>query len=107
VAVSVDTNEGPALTEGLAQWFLPDRIGYRREDLTAGASAACTIVAVGVTPIVADVRVAVGSAAASFGDEPATGASKVFLSAGLQTTNLLEAYAVTLTYEATTLVPHH
>jgi hypothetical protein len=106
VWVSVDTNQGPSLTEGLAQWFLPDSIEYRREDVNAGGTAACTVIPVGQTPITADLRVVVGSASASFGDEPTTGRSKVFLSAGLQTTNLLEAFAVTLSYQATTLVPH-
>ena len=108
VDVSVDTNKGPTLTQGPVQWFLPDSLSYRRQDLAAGSSAACMVVPVGQTPIVAEVRALIDSAAASFEDDPnAEGAARLLLTAGLQTTNLLETFTVRLSYEVTTVVPHH
>jgi hypothetical protein len=70
VDVSVDTNKGPTLTQGAVQWFVPDSLSYRREDLTSGSSTAGTVAPVGLTPIVADVRALIDSVAASFEDDP-------------------------------------
>jgi hypothetical protein len=104
VDVSVDTNQGPTLTQGPVQWVLPDSLGYRREELTAGAAATCSVAPVGTTPIVADVRVLVDSAVAEFADDQ-DGAARLLVTVALQTTNLLETFTVRLSYEVTAVVP--
>lgn len=107
VDVSVDTNKGPTLTAGMAQWFLPDSLPYQRAVLTAAASASCTVVPVGQTPIVADVRALIDSAAATFADDPGGGGvARLLVAAGLQTTNLLETFTVRLSYEVTAITAH-
>jgi hypothetical protein len=86
---------------------LPDSLAYRRETLTTDASAACTVVPVGQTPIVADVRALTEGAVASFQDDPRDAAvARLLLTVGLTTTNLLETFAVRLSYEVAAFVPH-
>jgi len=108
VDVSVDTNKGPTLTQGTAQWWVPDSLSYRREDLTAGSVAACTVAPVGVTPLVADVRALIDSVGASFEDDPgADRGARLVVTVGLQTTNLLESFTLRLSYDVVAVVPHH
>ena len=108
VDVSVDTNKGPTITQGPVQWWVPDSLAYRREDLTAGSVAACTVTPVGVTPLVADVRAFIDSVAASFEDDPGgQGGARLVATVGLQTTNLLETFTLRLSYEVIVVVPHH
>jgi len=108
VDVSVDTNKGPTLTQGPVQWWVPDSLPYRREDLTLGSAAACTVAPVGLTPIVAEVRALIDTVAASFEDDPGgEGVARLVVTVGLQTTNLLESFTVRRGYEVTAVVPHH
>lgn len=108
VDVSVDTNKGPTLTQGTVQWWVPDSLSYRREDLTTGSVAACTVTPVGVTPLVAEVRALIDTVAASFEDDPGgAGGARLVVTVGLQTTNLLESFTLRLSYEAVSVVAHH
>ncbi len=105
VDVSVDTNQGPTLTQGPVQWVLPDSLSYGPEHLAGGAAATCTVAPVGTTPIVADVRVLVDSAGAAFAEDSG-GAARLLVTVGLQATNLLEKFTVRLSYDVTAVVPH-
>src|SRR5580704_5381598 len=88
--VSVDTNQGPTQTEGSFQVFVPDSLPYPRADLTSEACAACTVVPVGHTPLVADVRAIVDTATASFVDDPTQpGVAWLQLTVGLRALQLL------------------
>jgi hypothetical protein len=104
--VSVDTNKGPTMTEGTLDVTLPDGLSYPASQVSAG-TVACTVAPVGIDPITADVRIAVGAVAARFVDDPQhAGTAIVQLSIGLRATNLLETYTTRLAYEVTAVVPH-
>jgi hypothetical protein len=105
IEVSVDTNKGPTLTAGTLPVVLPDSLRYSLAE-TTGGWAACTVVPVGQTPIVADVRIAIDGTSASFGADPAEPDDlRLHLAVQTRTTNLLESYVVLLSYEATVVVP--
>ena len=105
--VSVDTNQGPTMTEGTLDVTLPDCLSYQASQASAASSVAAAVVPVGIDPIVADVRTSIGAVAARLVDDPQhAGTAIVQLSIGLRTTNLLEAYTTRLAYEVTAVVPH-
>ena len=104
VDVTVDTDAGPTLTEGVLQFVLPDSLPYTAAQLPS-ATLSCSATPVGLSPITADTRTSVGLVAADLVDDPRNpGASAVRLSVTLQTTNLLPAWTTRLSYEVQTLV---